>query len=460
MDPLELWAAIKQALRSQIAEGFPFNTFVETLTPVTVIEKDTGTSLQLTTTIQSVAEEWAKGPESPYFSAFANAAIQATLSLYAQPIFIQPVVSYRQEAPVAPAPVQAPTTPTGQQYVVSSPDLNPEFRFDTFVSSDANREAYSVAQAVAADPGKQWNPLMIYGGVGLGKTHLMQAIGNAILAKNPEAKIKYITTEDFLNDFTEALRVSQEAVDQFKNEYRTVDLLLVDDVQFLEGKKSLQEEFFNTFNAITRANNQIVMTSDRLPKDIPGLESRLVSRFAMGYSANITKPDLPTRVAILRNKAEQEALQIPNDVIDEIAAAVDTNVRELEGVFNQVVGKLRFSQDPVTADTARAILETLNFKRQRAITIPMIQDKVATHFGVTVADINGKKRNKEIVIPRQIAMYLARDLTQESLPQIGRAFGGKDHTTVMHASDKILKALADDPDLDREVQLIRESMSE
>ena len=338
-------------------------------------------------------------------------------------------------------------------------NLNPNYTFDTFVVGNNNRFAHSAALAVAESPGEVYNPLFIYGGVGLGKTHLMQAIGNKVLENNPNAKVKFITTEDFINDFTEALRRGQKETEAFKREYRSTDLLLVDDVQFLAGKEKIQEEFFNTFNAITRENHQIVLTSDKLPKEIPGLEMRLVTRFGQGYSANITKPDLPTRVAILRNKSDQENLNIPNDVIDEIAAAVDTNVRDLEGVFNQVAGKLRFASQPVTVDTARDILETMNFKRQRAITIPIIQDTVAKFFDVTVQDLNGKKRNKEIVVPRQIAMYLARELTQDSLPQIGRAFGGKDHTTVMHSTEKIDNAIENDALLADQVQKIREELS-
>lgn len=462
MDHLELWKAIKEILRSQITEGFTFNNFVESLVPLMVTTSNNTTMLYLTTASDEVAEAW-KGQASPYFTSFVTAAMQSTMNLYGTPTFVQPVVQFIAAQPKPTVSEQSPATVPANtatpKFSVSTTTLNPEFRFDTFVSSDPNLEAYSVAQAVAKDPGKQWNPLMIYGGVGLGKTHLMQAIGNAVLEANPSARVKFITTETFINDFTEALRKSQDAVEQFKREYRSVDLLLVDDIQFLADKAKIQEEFFNTFNAVTEVNHQIVMTSDKLPRDIKGIEDRLVSRFSMGYSANITKPDLPTKVAILRNKAEQEELQIPNDVIDEIAASVDTNVRELEGVFNQVVGKLRFSPEPMTVDTARNILDSLNFKRQRTVTIEMIQEEVAKYFDVTVADIIGKKRNKEIVMPRQIAMYLSRDITQESLPQIGRSFGGKDHTTVMHASDKIVNLIAEDTTLIRQIQELRENLS-
>ncbi|MBM7616956.1 chromosomal replication initiator protein [Weissella uvarum] len=467
MDPFQLWNAIKEDLRKTTSE-FSYATFIDSLTPVAVVENENNTvTLQLTSNHEDVAKEW-QGDTSSYRESFIQSAMMATMSLNGQPSFVMPSVTYVEPQPTqlsfdaqsqtAEPTVEESDSNASASNFITNATLNSEFRFDTFVSSDENREAYSVAQAVADNPGTQWNPLLIYGGVGLGKTHLMQSIGNAVLARTPEAKVKFITTEDFINDFTEALRRGPKATEAFKREYRSTDLLMVDDVQFLAGKEKIQEEFFNTFNAITRENNQIVLTSDKLPKEIPGLEMRLVTRFGQGYSANITKPDLPTRVAILRNKSDQENLNIPNDVIDEIAAAVDTNVRDLEGVFNQVVGKMRFSKAPITVETARAILETMSFKRQRTITVPIIQDTVANYFGVTVSDLNGKKRNKEIVVPRQIAMYLARELTQDSLPQIGRTFGGKDHTTVMHSTEKIEKKIAEDESLQRQVEEIRQKL--
>ena len=470
MDPIQLWNAIKEELRQTISQGFSYTNYVDTLKPLQLVENENNTvTLQLTTAYEQVASEWLNASSS-YYQAFMQAAMTATLKLTGQPTFIIPSVTY-----VSPTPTtlfdlpedkdkgeeedqQQSKDSLASEFVTQS-ILNPEFRFETFVSSDENREAYAVAQAVADKPGTQWNPLLIYGGVGLGKTHLMQAIGNKVLERTPDANVKFITTEDFINDFTEALRRGQKETEAFKREYRSTDLLMVDDVQFLAGKEKIQEEFFNTFNAITRENHQIVLTSDKLPKEIPGLEMRLVTRFGQGYSANITKPDLPTRVAILRNKSDLENLSIPNDVIDEIAAAVDTNVRDLEGVFNQVVGKMRFSNVPITVETARTILEAMNFKRQRAITIPIIQEAVAKFFNVTVQDLNGKKRNKEIVVPRQIAMYIARELTQDSLPQIGRSFGGKDHTTVMHSTEKIENAIENDSILAEQVQSIREELS-
>lgn len=460
MDAAELWAKIKEHLRESIAGDFGYQQYVERLNVITIIANEASAqSLHLSTDQKQVAEEW-NNPDGHYYQTFMQAAMTATVELYAKPILVFPRVSYVPVESMETVSAPTITTPaeTDQSFEFISTSLDPDFRFDTFVSSVENKEAYSVAQAVAENPGTQWNPLLIYGGVGLGKTHLMQSIGNEVLRKNPNAKVKFITTEDFINDFTDALRKGR--VDEFKHEYRTTNLLMVDDIQFLAGKDKIQEEFFNTFNAITRVNNQIVMTSDKLPKEIPGLEMRLVTRFSQGYSANITKPDLPTRVAILRNKSEQEGLNIPNDIIDEIAAAVDTNVRDLESVFNQVAAKIQFSPQPVTVEATRNILEQMSFKRQKIVTVPIIQTIVANYFDLTVDDLTGTRRNKQIVTPRQIAMYLARELTQDSLPQIGRAFGGRDHTTVMHSTEKIEGAIGEDLILEQQVQDIRERLSD
>lgn len=461
MDAAELWEKIKEHLRESMSGDFGYQQYVERLNVITIIANDASAqSLHLATDQKQVAEEW-NNPDGHYYQTFMQAAMTATVELYGKPILVFPRVSFAPVETIQAVP--APTLPTtetesDQPLEFISTSLDPDFRFDTFVSSVENKEAYSVAQAVAENPGTQWNPLLIYGGVGLGKTHLMQSIGNEVLRNNPNAKVKFITTEDFINDFTEALRKNR--VDEFKHEYRTTNLLMVDDIQFLAGKEKIQEEFFNTFNFITRENNQIVMTSDKLPKEIRGLEMRLITRFGQGYSANITKPDLPTRVAILRNKSEQEGLNIPNDIIDEIAAAVDTNVRDLESVFNQVAAKIQFSPQPVTVEATLNILEQMSFKRQKIVTVPIIQTIVADYFDLTVDDLTGTRRNKQIVTPRQIAMYLARELTQESLPQIGRAFGGRDHTTVMHSTEKIEGAIGDDLILEQQVQDIRERLSD
>jgi len=463
MDHIQLWDAIKEELRKTIAPGMTFESYVEGLTPLSFIESANGNNLYLSTPHQNVAEEWST-PAGQYYSQFIAAALQASANISGNATVILPVVTFiNQRVQIAVESNGLPTidTPAESSASVSvkiskQAKLNPKFRFDTFIASTPNREAKSVAEAIAEHPGEEWNPLLLYGNSGLGKTHLMQAIGNDLLRRNPDANVKFITTDDFMNDWTDALRFQKTS--EFKEEYRNVDLLLVDDIQLLAGKENVQEEFFNTFNAITRSGHQIVLTSDKLPKDIKGIEDRLVSRFAMGYPANLTKPDPETKIAILKNKAEEANIEIAYDVLSEIANAVNTNVRELEGVFSKVVAKIRFSNDTVTVDLIRNILADLDFERANIISIEMIQNAVAKYFNVTLTDLTGKSRVKEIVIPRQIAMYLSREITQESLPAIGRAFGGKDHTTVMHSTSKIEEAVLEDKNLEHQMQEIRANL--
>ncbi|AEJ23645.1 chromosomal replication initiation protein [Weissella koreensis KACC 15510] len=459
MDHTQLWDAIKTELRKSIGPGMSFDNFVEGLTPIRLIQTPNNSDqLYLSTTHKNVANEWK--PNGQYYNQFLSASIQVTVDLLGNPTLILPVVSYIEVTAEKIVPTQSTTA---EQLDLNLSDniglnstesrLNPKYRFDSFIASTPNREAKSVAEAVAEHPGQEWNPLLLYGNSGLGKTHLMQAIGNDLLIRNPKASVKFITTDDFMNDWTDALRFNK--TNEFKKEYRNVDLLLVDDIQLLADKENVQEEFFNTFNAITRDGHQIVLTSDKLPKDIKGIEERLVSRFAMGYSANLTQPDPETKIAILKNKAEESSIEISYDVLSEIANAVNTNVRDLEGVFKKVVAKIKISNSEVTVDAIREILKDLNFERSNIITIPLIQEAVAYYFDLNISDLTGKSRVKEIVIPRQIAMYLSREITQESLPAIGRAFGGKDHTTVMHSTNKIEENMLDDAKLEQQVQKIR-----
>lgn len=322
-----------------------------------------------------------------------------------------------------------------------SSDLNPNYTFERFVVGDTNRFADASARLVSERPGIEYNPLFIYGGVGLGKTHLMQAIGNELYKNQPNAVIKVVTADDFSNDYTEATR--KNTFDQLRNNYRNVDLLLIDDVQFLSDKKKIQEEFFNVFNALYKAGHQIVMTSDRLPQDMQGMEDRLVSRFSQGLSIPIQKPDLPMRIAILRNLAESENLNISDSVIDLIAEKIDSNVRDLEGAYNQIAMRTKYSQN-VTYEQTEDILKALNININKEINIDNIQKIVSDFYNITVNEMKSTKRNKEIVQPRQIAMYLARKLTDNSLPKIGKAFGNRDHTTVMHATDKISEKVDND----------------
>ena len=307
--------------------------------------------------------------------------------------------------------------------------LNPKYTFDTFVIGKGNQMAHAAALVVAEDPGSIYNPLFFYGGVGLGKTHLMHAIGHQMLQSQPNAKVKYVSSETFANDFINSIQ--NKTAEEFRQEYRNVDLLLVDDIQFFAEKEATQEEFFHTFNALYNEGKQIVLTSDRLPNEIPKLQERLVSRFAWGLSVDITPPDLETRTAILRKKAAAERLEIPDDTLSYIAGQIDSNIRELEGALVRVQAFAAMNSEDISTSLAADALKTLKSgKGHPQLSILQIQEEVAKYYHIQLKDLKGKKRVKSIVVPRQIAMYLARELTDNSLPKIGAEFGGKDHTTV------------------------------
>ncbi|ETO40537.1 Chromosomal replication initiator protein DnaA [Fructilactobacillus florum 8D] len=350
-------------------------------------------------------------------------------------------------------PLTRPQQPVTQK-PVTDPHLNPNYTFDTFVIGQGNQMAHAAALAVSEDPGKVYNPLFFYGGVGLGKTHLMQAIGNKVLANHPEAVVKYVTTEKFTNDFIDALQNNK--MQEFRGIYRKVDLLLVDDIQFLANKEGTQDEFFNTFNALYEENKQIVMTADRLPNEINSLTDRLVSRFKWGLSVDITAPDLETRSAILRAKAKSEGLDISDDIMSYIAGQIDSNVRELEGALSHIKAYAALKQTPITMDLVAESLRSLKLTQTKnPLTPELIIKTTASYFSVSVRDLKGKKRVQSIVQPRQIAMYLARELTDNSLPKIGESFGGKDHTTVMNACKKVSQRLGTDPELKKQLTELR-----
>ncbi|MDA9378873.1 chromosomal replication initiator protein DnaA [Limosilactobacillus reuteri] len=331
--------------------------------------------------------------------------------------------------------------------------LNPHYNFGTFVVGEGNKMAHAAAFAVAESPGSLYNPLFIYWGVGLGKTHLMEAIGNHMLQVNPNSRVKYVTSEDFTNDYINAIR--NNTTEQLREEYRNLDLLLIDDIQFLANKEGTQLEFFNTFNALHDRKKQIVMTSDRIPNEIPELQDRLVSRFRWGLTVEITPPDLETRIAILRSKVEEDHIDIGNDTLNYIAGQIDTNIRELEGALTKVQAFANLSGERITPSLASQALKGLHRVAKNEISIAKIQKQVADFYNITQGDILGKKRVKQIVMPRQIAMYLSRELTDSSLPKIGNEFGGKDHTTVLHAIDKIEAELKKDTDLQNDITKLK-----
>lgn len=332
--------------------------------------------------------------------------------------------------------------------------LNPRYTFDTFVIGSENRFAHAASLAVAEAPAKAYNPLFIYGGVGLGKTHLMHAIGHYILDAHPESRVVYLSSEKFTNEFINAIR-DNKAV-QFRNKYRSADILLIDDIQFLAQKEQTQEEFFHTFNALHEENKQIVISSDRPPKEITRLEDRLRSRFEWGLITDIQPPNLETRIAILRKKAIADNLNVPNEVLVTIANSVSTNIRELEGALIRVVAYSALVNQPITPELAsEALKEIISNNVPRKVTIQEIQNEVCNYYRLRVEDLKSKKRTKTIAFPRQIAMYLSRELTDYSLPKIGEDFGGRDHTTVIHAHEKISQNLKKDPLLREAIQKIK-----
>ncbi|MGO0123465.1 chromosomal replication initiator protein DnaA [Desulfothermobacter acidiphilus] len=325
----------------------------------------------------------------------------------------------------------------------ATPQLNPKYTFSNFVVGNSNRFAHAAALAVAEAPAQAYNPFFIYGGVGLGKTHLMHAIGHHILEHRPGMKVFYVTTEKFTNEMIDALQMNR--TQQFREKYRNVDVLLIDDIQFLAGKERTQEEFFHTFNTLYEAARQIVISSDRPPKEIPTLEERLRSRFEWGLITDIQPPDFETRVAILRKKAQLENVSVPDETLLFIADHIQSNIRELEGAFVRVMAFAALTNSPVTPDTAATVLkDILRQPRKREITVDLIQEVVAQYYNLKVEDLRGKKRHRAVSLPRQIAMYLARELTDLSLPKIGELFGGRDHTTVLHACEKISAYLKED----------------
>src|SRR5215210_7526917 len=333
--------------------------------------------------------------------------------------------------------------------------INPRYTFSNFIVGSANRLSHAASLSVAERPGHAYNPLFLYGGVGLGKTHLMHAIGNQVIAKFPRKRVVYATSEKFTNELITSIQ--QGKIDEFRSRYRRIDLLLIDDIQFIADKERTQEEFFHTFNAIHEDGKQIVLSSDRPPKAILTLEERLRSRFEWGLIADLTAPDLETRIAILRAKAEEGAVPITSDVIEFIARKVVSNIRELEGALNRIVAYASMGAVPISIELAQAVLSNVLYNpKKRQVTPERIAKAVADYYGVQMDALKGQKRDKAIVMPRQIAMFLMREETDVSLLRIGAELGGRDHSTVLHACDKITRESAVNDELRREIAAVRE----
>lgn len=336
-------------------------------------------------------------------------------------------------------------------------NINETYKFDNFVEGKSNQLARAAATQVADNPGGAYNPLFIYGGTGLGKTHLLHAVGNGIIAKKKNATVVYMHSERFVQDMVKALQ--NNAIEEFKRYYRSVDALLIDDIQFFANKERSQEEFFHTFNALLEGNQQIILTSDRYPKEIDGVEDRLKSRFGWGLTIAIEPPELETRVAILKRKAMENKIHLPDEVAFFIAKRLRSNVRELEGALNRVIANANFTGRPITIDFVREALRDLLALQEKLVTIDNIQKTVAEYYKIKIADILSKRRNRSVARPRQMAMALSKELTNHSLPEIGDAFGGRDHTTVLHACRKIVQLREESHDIKEDYQNLIRTLS-
>ena len=420
----ELWHAALAALERKYSKPI-FEMWLKPIRPVAMSDAEIVLSVQ-----SPFARDWVENRLKGDISDVLTELLGATISLR----FV-----------VAPEPAPAAAAEPYQASAASAnvlPDdirpgnLNPRYTFDEFVIGNSNRFAHAASQAVAEAPARAYNPLFLYGGVGLGKTHLMHAIGQRVLSSNSTANIVYVSSEKFTNEFIIAIKNNQTL--EFRNRYRHVDVLLIDDIQFLEGKEQTQEEFFHTFNSLHEAQRQLVISSDRPPKEIQTLESRLRSRFEWGLLTDIQPPDLETREAILRKKAESEKIPVPDEVTSFIAKVIPSNIRELEGALIRVVAFASLTKSPITSDLAAEVLKSVvSAAPVRRITIASIKERVAKAHGLTVKEMDHHRRDQRLAAPRQIAMYVATELTDCSLPQIAREFAKKDHTTVMYARDKV-----------------------
>lgn len=421
MTSLSLWNRVADTLQGELAEQ-QFNTWIR---PLQV--EDTGTELRLLAPNRFVVD-WLNS-----HCVERIRAIVAENEVNAQRSVILSVGS-RATPLAAPVPQPVPGAPKTVRASVGG-QLNPTFTFAQFVEGKSNQLAKAAAVQVGVNPGGAYNPLCIYGGVGLGKTHLMQAIGNSILEANPDAQVGYVHSERFVGDMVRGLQ--HNTIAQFKRAYRGLDALLIDDIQFFAGKDRSQEEFFHTFNALLEGQRQIVLTCDRYPKEVEGLEERLKSRMGWGLTVAIDPPELETSVAILMSKAQAEGHTLPEEVAFFVAKRIRSNVRELEGAMRRILATSVFTGKPITLDFAKEALKDLLALQDKLVTIENIQKTVADYFKIRVGDLLSKRRNRSITRPRQIAMALAKELTSHSLPEIGDAFGGRDHTTVLHACRRV-----------------------
>ena len=450
-----IWADVLDVVRSELNTP-TFKTWFEHTAPLDIVDDRLVVEVQ-----NDFARDWL---DSRYSGLLKAALLQVTgLSLSLE--FTVPAqtenppggsaLSDDGAAEIVTEVLSRPASPQKRAGAAPAHDtFNPKYTFDSFVIGTSNRFAHAAALAVAEAPGRAYNPLFIYGGVGLGKTHLLQAIGHYVQTSFPHMKVKYVSTEQFTNDFINSIGDrDKKRIEGFRRQYRTNDVLLVDDVQFLRGKEGTQEEFFHTFNTLQQAGKQVILSSDRPPKDIATLEERLRSRFEMGLISDIQPPDLETRIAILKRKVEVEQLDVPYDVLSFVADRVSSNIRELEGALVRVVAYSSLTRNSVDIELAHSVLKDIFPERSsQPISVSTIQREVCRFYSMNQQELISNKRSQAIVYPRQIAMYLSRELTDLSLPRIGAEFGGRDHTTVMHANAKIHKLLNADRDVYNQIQ--------
>lgn len=428
-----IWEKALQIIHSELPE-VSYNTWLKTLEPF---------SIQDDLFILTVPNSFNKDIlESRYTGLIINALKQATSKNYRLELILP---SSAQDY------IDAATINSSSDF--EPPQLNPKYVFNEFVIGYSNRLAHAASLAVSESPAKAYNPLFIYGGVGLGKTHLMHAIGHYVLNHNPNAKVVYVSSEKFTNELINSIKDDKN--EEFRNKYRTVDVLMVDDIQFIAGKERTQEEFFHTFNALYEMNKQIILSSDRPPRDIPTLEDRLRSRFEWGLITDIQVPDFETRIAILRKKAETEKIELPNDLLHFVAKKIKSNIRELEGALNRIIAYSSLTNQDISIELAsEALKDIISNSAPKQVSAIIIKEIVAQYFNVQVKEFDSKRRSRSISYPRQIAMYLCRELTDMSLPRIGEEFGGRDHTTVIHAYDKISNEIKASDDFKNRIEKI------
>ena len=449
-----LWEQALNIIKGEISE-ISFNTWIKSCTPISISDN----ILKL-----SVPNEFTKGIlDTRYKDLLIQALKIVTSRKFKIEFYLESDLEEEKENEEKQKEEKKENTNDVDGSIVVSDEmsatLNPKYTFQSFVIGNSNRFAHAASLAVAESPAKAYNPLFIYGGVGLGKTHLMHAIGHYILQENPKAKVVYVSSEKFTNELINAIKDDKN--EEFRNKYRKDDVLLIDDIQFIAGKERTQEEFFHTFNALHEENKQIILSSDRPPKEIPTLEDRLRSRFEWGLIADIQPPDFETRMAILKKKADVEGLNVPNEVMVYIATKIKSNIRELEGALIRIIAYSSLTNRDVSVDLAsEALKDIISNKESAPVTVKTIQESVANYYNLRIEDLKSQRRTRNIAYPRQIAMYLSRKLTDMSLPKIGEEFGGRDHTTVIHAYEKISENLKTDEGLQSMINDITKKLTQ